>query len=267
MGHVDREHDYECGLRLRHTCQVATGVMAAVSIGGAVLGANASRKASNQAKDANAGQLEIARQQQAIANEQWQTYKDVYAPLEKSMVGEAQAWDSPARIESEAGAAKADVSGAYGRAAAGLGRRMAGYGVDPTSGAASSQYRILAGQGAGAEAGAANTARRSVSESAWNKRLQIANIGRGLPGSVVAGLGSAGNQYSSNAGLNYGVAENQAYNTGQVIGAIGNAAGKVDWGKLIGGSTVINNNTGTGINWNNPTAGWGVSPGGDQWYG
>ena len=241
MGQIDREHQYEAGLRARHTCTVGAAIGAAVSLGTAAIGANASKKASNAASSANDAQAQIARQQAAIAQEQWDTYKELYQPLEKNMVAGAMNYDTPERREAEAAAAGADVNASFGRQTGSVARQLASYGVnaDPSGGQFGSTLRILAGQGAAAEAGAKNVARRNVQDTAWARQVQMASVGRGLPAVSAANMNGAANTFGNSAAMNYGVANNQAYNTGQVIGAITQPLAKVDWGNIIGGSNAV----------------------------
>jgi hypothetical protein len=199
-----------------------SGVAVAVAGISLVGGQLASRRSANAAKDASAGANRLADTQAGIAQEQWDTYKSDYRPLEQSMLREAQAYDSPERQEQMAGMASADMGAKFGQAAAGLGRRLAGYGVgDPSGGQFAGQYRALAGQGAAAQAGAANMARIGVQDAGWGRRLQMANIGRGMAGTASSAAGSAANTMMNLASMNNSAANQAAAGAGQFIGAIG----------------------------------------------
>jgi hypothetical protein len=182
----------------------------------------AARKQAKAAGEASAGANRLANTQANIAEEQWNTYKSDYRPLEQSMLKEAQNYDSPERQELMAGAARADAAASFGRAANSLGRQLASYGVgDPSGGQFAGQFRALRGAGAAAEAGAANSARTAVQDAGWGRRLQMANIGRGMAGTASAASGSAANTMMNLASMNQAGANQAAAGAGQFIGAIG----------------------------------------------
>ena len=199
-----------------------SGVALAVGLGSAVIGGISSSRASKAAAEANAGANRLANIQGDIAQEQWNTYKTDYRPLEQGMLAEAKDYDSPERQEQMAGMARTDAGRSYGQAAAGLGRRLAGYGAgDPSGGNFASQFRQLRAQGAGAEAGAANMARMAVQDAGWGRRLQMANIGRGMAGTAGGLAGNASQALSGIAGQNQYAANQAASGAGAIVGAIG----------------------------------------------
>lgn len=199
-----------------------SGVAVAVAGISLVGGQLASRRSANAASEASAGANELARTQGRIAQEQWDTYKSDYRPLEQAMLQEAKNYDSPERQEQMAGAARTEVAAKFGQAANSLNRQLASYGVgDPSGGQFAGQYRALRGQGAAAEAGAANTARMAVQDAGWGRRMQMANIGRGMAGTASSAAGSASNALAGIANQSNFQANQAAAGAGQFIGAIG----------------------------------------------
>ena len=118
-------------------------------------------------------------------------YQSVFQSVEDELVREAQDYGSPARMELEAGKAKADVAQAFDAQRKGALAALESYGVDPSmarSGALDRSARISQ---AAASAGAANAARTQVENVGRALRGEAINIGRGYPGSIAQAYNTA----------------------------------------------------------------------------
>lgn len=157
---------------------------AAVSvIGGSLLADD------NGAGDANSASASAARQQAAIAQDQWDTYKQIYQPLEKAYVADAQEFASPANRERYAGEAGATVSQQFGQARERLARTP---GLDPSSAAYTSSLAGLDMRQAAAGAVGQNAARYRVDDMGWARRTDALSLGKGLPAQASSGLAQSG---------------------------------------------------------------------------
>lgn len=198
-------------------------MVAAAMIGSAVIGGIASNSAASKAAKANKGASDAAATQAAISQDQWNTYKETYQPLEKQYVADAQSFDNPANREKAAGLASSTVASQFGKARERLGRTP---GLDPSSAAYSAGLAGLDTTQAAADAVGQNAARQSVEDRGWARRTDALSLGKGLPAQASAGLGSAAMINSQLAGN----AQAQANATGA---GIGNMAFKAfdAWGK------------------------------------
>lgn len=147
-------------------------------------------------------QNQIALRQQDMADEQYNYYKDTYQPLEQEIVAESRESMDPSL---EIGQASSDVKTSYGQARDAELRGLTRMGVNPNSGRSlsrSNQYSMS--QGA-ADATARNSARTSVADKSWSKKVAAAGLGKGLDSaasSTLAGASaSAGNAASSQMGI------------------------------------------------------------------
>lgn len=148
-------------------------------------------------------QLRLMSQQEQLTTEANQRYKSTFQPIEDRIAREAQAYDTPARREAEAGQAMADVESQVALANAGVQRELADRGVDASSGnAAIALSRQALGTGA-MRAAAGNQARKQVETIGAAKLMDAAGLGRGVVSNqaTTAGLAiNAGNSSGGNAG-------------------------------------------------------------------
>lgn len=146
-----------------------------------------------------------ANQEMAIAKDQWDLYKEIYAPLERQVVEENRKFDSPEAYERAASNASATVSQEFGKMYDRLGRVP---GLDPSSAAATTALAGLnLGQGL-ADVQAQNAARNNVRDTAYQRKAMTVGIGRGIPGLSMDGLGDASRNLLSisNSQFNKGLA-------------------------------------------------------------
>lgn len=184
------------------------------AIGGAVIGGIASNSAAKKGAAASDRATAIAQQGQDIANDQWNTYKSTYQPLEKSMVAEAQNYDSQENLDKAAGLSSSTISEQYGKARDRLGRTP---GLDPSSGAYASSIVGLDNSQAAADAVGQNAARNRVKDMAWARRTGALSLGKGLPAQASAGLATAGYQSAGLANAQYGRSANEAAGIGKLV--------------------------------------------------
>jgi hypothetical protein len=154
---------------------------AGVSLLGGLLGG----KKASKTEDAAAA---ASRLQSEISKEQWDRYKQIYAPLEQSMVTEAQQYDSAANLANAAGAASADVASQFGKARE---RLMRTPGLDPSSPAYQASVVGLDMGQAAADATMQNSARQRVKDTAWARRSGALSMGKGLDNAASANAASA----------------------------------------------------------------------------
>lgn len=126
--------------------------------------------------DANAGRAES----------QWRIYRDLFAPLEARMVGDASEFDSSERKERMAGEAAADVSRGYQGALESNQRALGRLGVNPDSGRFQALTRDISLGLAKDTAGAMNKARRDTELQGMAMREGAAKFGRSMPNTGLA---------------------------------------------------------------------------------
>lgn len=235
---------------------VAGGLVAGV--GGALVGGIMSKGANKAAQRSADAQSYLANTQGDIANEQWQRYKDIYAPMEDKYVQEAQQYDSPDNYAKAAGEAAADTSQAFGKARDRLNRTP---GLDPSSGSYQKNIIGLDLAQAATDATSQNAARQTVKDTAWNRKTNAISLGKGLPAQASQGLSAAANTQAGLTNYYQGKADNQAAQWG---GIVGNALGGLTTGLFksggSGGGSGGNSNLGLfnqqSMGFNNG-AGWG----------
>lgn len=157
-------------------------------------------------------QLDIAQQNADISKDYYDYQKGTFRPLEQGVVKAAQEFDTPERRELKAGQAVAGVNTQIDNARAAMRERLASRGVDLGGGNVVAQEAAMAVQGGAAAAAAANKAREDVELQGYARKMDAANLGRGLASSQATSAGVA---------LNAG---NSSVNNAQVPVAIGQQA-------------------------------------------
>lgn len=193
----------------------------------------------------------IARQQMAAQNEQmgqardyYNYQRDTYRPLERSIVADAQRFNTEAYRDQLAGQAAADAGRAFGISQQQNQRAMASMGVNPNSGRFAAQQNASGLQQAAMRANAMTGARNQATQMGYARQLDAAGLGRGLAGASLGAYGGASSagsmagQNAQSAGQNY--MGNMAIGSGTI------AAGQNM--QIQGLSNVLNNQTSTYIN-------------------
>lgn len=183
-------------------------------------------------------QLESMDQNMALAADYDAYNKGTFRPLEKGIVADASAYDTPERREAAAGAAGAAVQQSLTQAHDADNRTLARMGVNPNSGRALATQNETSISGALAESAAENNARTQVETLGAAKKMDAASLGRNLPSAQAtsAGLGiNAGTAaINGTATTNNGVTSR----TGMVGGLYGSAGGQFSNAATIAGNRV-----------------------------
>lgn len=148
-------------------------------------------------------QLESSKQNTAISNDYWNYQKNTFRPLEEGIVADAQTYDTAARRESAASEAVADVGMQAEAARQAQTRQQQRMGVNPSSGKAVALQSQMGMAEALGKAGAANQARDKIELQGYARKMDAANLGRGLASSQATSAGvalNAGNSAVGNAG-------------------------------------------------------------------
>ena len=162
-------------------------------------------------------------QQTRIGAEQYQRYKDVYAPVEDQSAKDAMNYDSQDNIQRRSGIAAANVNQQFSNAAGQNARLLSRYGINPNSSAFAAQNNKLANQEALASAGAQTGAAFDTMDRAIALRAGTAQTGRGLTNTALGAFSGATNTGSAAGGVSaqgMGVAAQgagvmgQGFNTG-----------------------------------------------------
>lgn len=180
--------------------------------------ATASAKA-NQVTDA---QLRLMDQQEAQTQDRIDYEKDTFRPLEKQIVAEANAYDTPERRAAEAGKAMQTVGTQFDVAKQGMRRQASAAGIDPSSGNFIANVGTMGVREAATKAASGTAATNMVETTGRAMKADAAALGRGLPSAqaTTAGLAlTAGNSAANTAQIPAQVAANgtsmmtQGYNT------------------------------------------------------
>ncbi len=193
----------------------------------------------------------IARQQMAAQNEQmaqardyYNYQRDTYRPLERSIVQDAQRFNTEAYRNELASQAAADAGRAFGISQQQNQRAMAAMGANPASGRFAGMQNASGLQQAAARAATMTGTRTQAQQMGYARQLDAAGLGRGLAGASAAayggatGAGSAAGQSTQSAGQNY--MGNMAIGAGTMAAGTGQ--------QIQGLSNVLNNQTQTYIN-------------------
>ncbi len=184
--------------------------VAASVITASILGDGGASDANAAAANANNASAQASRDQTALANDQWNYYKQNFQPLESGLVAEAKDYGSPAEMEKAAADAHSDITRAYGLQRDVAARNARSFGLDPSSGRYVDATRELALSEAASDAGGQNIARQGIKNLAFGKKLDVVGIGKGIPASASAGLNAAS--------ANSSAASARIFQQGQVLG-------------------------------------------------
>lgn len=116
-----------------------------------------------------------------------------YRALEDSILNDVQRMDARRTQDQFAGQAAADIQQSLGTQRAVANRNLTRLGINPNSGRFAALNSDFALRGAAATAGAKTQARLAGENAVLGAKYQAANIGRGLPGTVLSGVGTAAN--------------------------------------------------------------------------
>lgn len=155
--------------------------------------------ATARANTVSDAQLSALTKQTALTDDYANYNKTTFRPLEQGIVDGANSFDTEAQRELAAGKAGADVNQGFSLAQGTMNRNLARRGVNPASGAALAAGSEMATQQALGLAGASNKARADATTLGYARKMDAANIGRGLASSQATSAGLALNQGNSAA--------------------------------------------------------------------
>lgn len=191
-------------------------------------------------------QMDAQRQQMDQGSDYYGYLRDTYRPLERSIVADAQSFNTAAYRDQLANQAAADVGLAFGRTRAMNERAMASMGVNPNSGRFAGMNNASNLAQAANRAGLMSGTRNQAEQLGYARQLDAAGLGRNLSGASLAAYGGAVGAGTS-AGANLQSA-GQNYMGNMAIGSGTIASGQQM--KLQGLSSVLNAQTQTYINSN-----------------
>ena len=188
-------------------------------------------KLSNAQIDLMNQQKDIATKNDARAQEYSDYEKNTFRPLEKSLVDEANNYDTEAKREELARKGIADVATAYDAQKKQALSTLASYGINPNSNRFAAINMQLAQNEATDKAGAATNARSQAEQLGYARKMDAASLGRNLASNASTAYGVSLNA-SNSAASTGSTALNTAGNPGQNMGAsygsysaqLGNAA-------------------------------------------
>lgn len=182
-------------------------------------------------------QLAALNSNTALSNDYANYQKNTFRPMEQAIVSGAQNYDTQGRRDLEAGKAMADVTQGFSSARDQNTRAMSRMGVNPSSGRMQAMGNQTAIAQAAAMAGAAGQARDKVETQGYARRMDAANLGRGLASNQATSAGialNAGNSAVSNAGQTLAQGNQAAAQMGQGWGTA--ISGNNSAGQLYGKS-------------------------------
>ena len=189
-------------------------------------------------------QIDAQRQQMDQAADYYNYQQETFRPLERSIVADAQNFNTAAYRDQLASQAAADVGLAFGRTRDMNQRAMASMGVNPNSGRFAGVNNASAIAQAANRAGIMSNTRNQAEQLGYARQLDAAGLGRSLSGASLAAYGgatsagSAAGMSAQSAGQNY-------------MGNMAIGAGTIGSGQqmnLQGLSSVLNAQTQTYIN-------------------
>lgn len=201
----------------------------------------------NGAEGANNAAADSTRLQGEIARDQWNRYKEIYEPLERGMVTDAQNYDSPENYARAAGDASATVSSQFSKARERLSRTP---GLDPsTPGAQASMVGLDLAQAA-SDATQQNAARQKITDTAYARKTDALSLGKGLPAQASSALATSANSSLAQAQFGQNQANSQAAAFGRVTDRVFSSPTVSNWlgnvGVKAGTAMNLQNNGGFG---------------------
>lgn len=198
----------------------------AVSAYSASSQARASSKAAKAAQKGADAQTILGMEQAEMAREQWDRYKELYDPLERGLLSEAE---RGVDADKYIGRATTDVGQQFAMQRDATNRNMARYGINPASGQFQGANRQLGIAEALGKSQAANTTRMAVDDANWGRKVDAMSLGKGLPAGASAGMSSAANSMAGAANTQMGMAQASGNNAGQWAQFGLNIADKAGW--------------------------------------
>lgn len=182
-------------------------------------------------------QIRIADANEKRASEYSDYEKNTYRPLEKTIVDDANNYNTDTHREQLATKASADVNMGYSSARDENNRSMARFGINPNSGRFAALNNQLTMQQGADSAGAMTNARQNAENLGYARKLDAANMGRNLASNASTAYGisiNSGNSAGGNAqssanymGNSYGQANTMYGQAGATYGNAGSQYGSM----------------------------------------
>lgn len=155
------------------------------------------------AKQVTDRQLAMAEETTAQGRDLYNYQKNVFRPVEESMVAQAMKESTPEFYEQFAQQAVTAQASANQNAQAQMERNLASMGVNPNSGAYADAQRQTTLENAAGLGAVANQSRTQAENLSWARKADVAGLGKGLVGAGNASYGLAsGANTSALAGAN-----------------------------------------------------------------
>ena len=199
-------------------------------------------KAAAMNEKVSGAQLDALNTNTALANDYANYAKTTFRPMEQAIAADANSFNTPERAAQAVGKAQADVNAGFGNAQAQQQRAMSRMGVNPSSGRAMAMQNQTSIAQAAALAGASNKARTDTETLGYARKMDAANLGRGLASNQATSMGvalNAGNSATANAGLTLSQGNQAAAQMGQGFTTAGNLNQSA--GNLYGQSAQLQN--------------------------
>jgi hypothetical protein len=161
----------------------------------------------------------------ALSNDYANYAKTTFRPMEQAIVADAQNYDSIGKTNEAVGKAQADVNAGFSNAQGQQQRAMSRMGVNPSSGRSMAMQNQNSISQAAALAGASSQARDKIEVQGYARKMDAANLGRGLASNQATSAGvalNAGNSAVSNAGQTMAQSSAAAAQMGQGFSTAGN---------------------------------------------
>jgi hypothetical protein len=197
--------------------------------------------AAARAAQVSDAQLASMNTQTALSQDYADYQKNTFRPLEQGIVADAAAYDTPERRAAAAGQAVADVGTQADAARDTMAREAMARGVDPSSGNFAAAQGAFGVRAAAAKAAAGNAASTQVETIGQARKMDAANLGRGLASNQATSAGlalTAGNNSTANAQVPLQVAQSGAniMNQGYAGAQQGLAGAASTYGAMANGS-------------------------------
>lgn len=207
--------------------------------------------AAKRATEVSDAQLASMKLNDGISKDYWDYQTKTFRPLEQGIVDAADKYDTTARREAAATEAQADVQSSFDNVAGQTQRSLDRRGVNPSSGAALSSKNQIDMQKAITLAGASNKARKDVELQGYARKMDAANLGRGLSSAQATSAGvalNAGNASAGNAASvgNITAQGNQIVNSGYSGAQAGLSGAASTYGNIASLQAGSNNNAALG---------------------
>lgn len=201
--------------------QALIGTVVSNLVADGLFGAGDARDAAERYSNAAAAAIG---QNQQITMEQYNRWKQQYAPLEDELIGQARRGLGNEEVDSVMGRINADATQQFGQARENLSEELRRRGIQPGSGAEILGLSELGATEAASKTGAQTTAKEGIRQFNRNFATQIAGMGRGIPGQTMTNLSNQTGQNAQLAATKNQLGMNQQYAAGQATAPFVRAA-------------------------------------------